>query len=153
MIKKKDELKLLFLGLFLIFLDLFSKFFFIDKNYFTNYFIFISGTQNFGSSFGSFSTIPFYSYLIFFLSIIFVTIMIIKRDFFYKNKYLISSFILIISGVLGNAIDRIFYGFVRDFIAIKHLFIFNIADIYIFFGVILYLLFELSSYKFLKKGK
>lgn len=51
------------------------------------------------------------------------------------------AFGLLIGGVLGNLIDRIFYGYVRDFIDIKlfsyHAPVFNIADMAITFGVVL----------------
>tara|TARA_Y100001970_G_C14258459_1_gene877444 strand:+ start:5683 stop:6168 length:486 start_codon:yes stop_codon:yes gene_type:complete len=54
------------------------------------------------------------------------------------------SFLFIISGGLGNLIDRVFYGYVIDFI---HLFlndysfyIFNLADSFITIGAIIYIL-------------
>ncbi len=51
---------------------------------------------------------------------------------------------LIIGGALGNLFDRIHYGFVIDFLDFyyktHHFAIFNLADVAIFCGVILYLL-------------
>ena len=48
---------------------------------------------------------------------------------------------LVIGGAIGNAIDRILYGSVADFINltccnINNPFSFNLADVFIFFGVI-----------------
>ena len=57
------------------------------------------------------------------------------------NKYNDLSFGLLFGGILGNLIDRIFYGYVRDFIGINlfgyHFPIFNIADVGVVVGVIL----------------
>jgi len=53
---------------------------------------------------------------------------------------------LIISGGAGNLLDRVFYGAVVDMINLSffgiHIFTFNIADLYITFGVLLYLLYR-----------
>ena len=65
----------------------------------------------------------------------------IKSD----NKILLFSSSLIISGAFGNLIDRIFRGYVIDFISFtlfkNEMPIFNIADIFITFGVGIYLVF------------
>ena len=54
---------------------------------------------------------------------------------------------IIIGGALGNFYDRVFYNAVPDFIDIHyrnfHWFTFNIADIFITIGIILYLLIAL----------
>ena len=59
-----------------------------------------------------------------------------------NNKLYLISFILIISGILGNFIDRLFLGYVRDFISFK-IFnpVFNIADSFIVIGVILFVIY------------
>ena len=60
---------------------------------------------------------------------------------------------MILGGALGNFYDRIVYSAVPDFIDIHyerfHWFTFNIADIFITFGVLLLVAKEL----FLKNGK
>ena len=53
-----------------------------------------------------------------------------------KRKEQILPVILIVSGLLGNLIDRVFRGFVVDFIDFKFWPVFNIADSCIFIGVI-----------------
>ena len=61
-----------------------------------------------------------------------------------NNKLILFSYLLIFSGALGNLIDRIFKGYVVDFISFtlfnKEMAIFNVADIYITFGVIILLI-------------
>lgn len=86
-----------------------------------------------------------------------LTIIIIWIIFWYyfteekkkKNKILDISFTLILAGALGNGYERIFNGRVIDFIGIKYFAIFNIADIFITFWVIIYILYTVF---FNKKG-
>ncbi len=56
-----------------------------------------------------------------------------------SNKLLCISLAMIFSGALGNAIDRLFYGFVVDFIetTFVNFAVFNIADIAITVGAVL----------------
>ena len=56
-----------------------------------------------------------------------------------KNVWFTVAVGLIISGAIGNLIDRIAFNFVRDFISIEFFnFVFNFADMFITFGVICY---------------
>ena len=59
------------------------------------------------------------------------------------NKLYVFSSMLIVSGALGNLIDRIFRGYVIDFISFtlfnREMAIFNIADTLITFGIIMYI--------------
>lgn len=63
-----------------------------------------------------------------------------KKDL---SKLSILSYILIISGALGNLIDRIFRGYVVDYISFtlfnSEMPVFNFADICITFGVIIFI--------------
>ena len=60
-----------------------------------------------------------------------------------KNRLELMSFILIISGGLGNLVDRAFLGYVVDFVHVFYqdysFYVFNMADSYITVGIILYL--------------
>lgn len=47
---------------------------------------------------------------------------------------------LLLGGAIGNAIDRISLGYVRDFIELPHFPSFNVADVAITFGVIVLVL-------------
>lgn len=66
-----------------------------------------------------------------------------------NNKLYLIAIPLIIGGALGNLIDRIFRGYVVDFISFiifnKEMAIFNIADIFIFIGVVLYIIILLKD--------
>ena len=66
---------------------------------------------------------------------------------FKSQGYMRYSLLMIIGGALGNLHDRIFFNAVPDFIDFHignfHWFIFNVADIFITFGVILMIILEL----------
>lgn len=47
--------------------------------------------------------------------------------------------VLVFAGAIGNFLDRIVYGYVRDFIDLSLGFTFNIADVYILLGLIILL--------------
>ena len=61
------------------------------------------------------------------------------------------AFMMIFAGSIGNIFDRLYYSSVPDFIDIHfnnfHWFIFNVADIFITFGVILLIYLEIFSKK------
>ena len=60
-----------------------------------------------------------------------------------KNKLELISLIFITSGGLGNLVDRVFLGYVVDFVHLFYqnysFYVFNMADSYITVGIILYL--------------
>ena len=105
---------------------------------------------NKGIAFGLFSFDENFIYqsislVIFIISIVLI-IMIVKSEGF--KKY---SIILILGGALGNLFDRIYYSAVPDFIDLHfqgfHWFVFNVADIFITFGVICLILSEINLKK------
>ena len=65
-------------------------------------------------------------------------------------------FAIIVGGSLGNLFDRIYYYAVPDFIDVHlgnfHWFIFNIADIFITFGIIGLVFFELTKKEKISKN-
>ena len=101
---------------------------------------------NDGIAFGLLSFEQSLYYNVITLVIILVTLIIII--FAYKSKGLEKNcFLMIFGGSLGNIFDRLYYSSVIDFIDINinnfHWFIFNVADMFIFFGVIMLLILEL----------
>lgn len=60
----------------------------------------------------------------------------LKKGYFEKN---IIWFSLLFSGFLGNIIDRVVFGCVIDFIDLKFWPVFNFADVFIVFGVVILL--------------
>ncbi len=65
--------------------------------------------------------------------IIFALISIIKD--YKSNKLTNLSFGLLFGGILGNLSDRVFLGYVRDFIGVGSFPVFNFADMFICLGV------------------
>ena len=94
---------------------------------------------NTGVGFGLFSSDqPFYYNLV---TIVIVLINILILIMIFKSKIYRKFFLLmILGGSLGNLFDRLYYAAVPDFIDIHygnyHWFVFNVADIFISFGII-----------------
>ena len=72
-------------------------------------FISILSKENFGSAFSLFSGILLYPYFVIILSIIVLIIFFRYLDYFKQTKILTYSFIFIVSGIVGNLIDRIIF--------------------------------------------
>lgn len=70
---------------------------------------------------------------------IYMKLKVPKRSF--KEK----CFMIILTGGIGNLIDRIFRGYVVDFISLKYVGVFNFADMYIVIGVILLVILEIRE--------
>lgn len=73
-------------------------------------------------------------------------ILILVNYFFFKSadfrrKISIISLALISGGALGNIIDRLFLGYVRDYISVGWWPVFNLADAYIVIGIFLVIVF------------
>ena len=105
---------------------------------------------NTGIGFGLFSFEQSSIYNFITALIVIINLMIIYLIF--KSKDIKAYFFLIIlGGSLGNLFDRIYYSAVPDFIDLNyngyHWFIFNVADIFITFGIICLIFVELLNYK------
>jgi len=105
---------------------------------------------NSGIGFGLFSFDESKMYNLMTTLIIFVNFLIVYLII--KSKDISAYFFLIIlGGSLGNLFDRIYYSAVPDFIDISykgyHWFVFNVADIFISFGIICLIFAELLNYK------
>lgn len=65
-----------------------------------------------------------------------------------RNKWLRSALVLIIAGAVGNLIDRMFLGYVRDFVYFELIdfAVFNFADSFLTIGTILLIIYVLFFY-------
>ena len=141
--KIKTKLYFLFLSIFIVLIDQFTKYLmFYNKNLFINkdFLLFkLDFVKNYGAAFNIFSGSRIFLSLI---SILFSILLIYL--IFWKNTLNLTelySFSFILGGTIGNGIDRIYKGFVVDFINLNiiNFPVFNIADISINVGFILLL--------------
>lgn len=101
--------------------------------------------------------VPAFLFWLFWIGIIFFLIILIcnKKYFIPDHNITLQSrtagnpailyILLILSGAVSNLIDRLFQGCVIDFIDLKFLPVFNLADIYITLGAIILLLISMKS--------
>ena len=146
--KMQTKLYFLSLSIFIILIDQFTKYqITYNKNLFINkdlYLFRLEFVKNYGAAFNILSGNRIFLSLI---SIIFSAILIYlilrKNTLNLMDLY---SYSFILGGTIGNGIDRIFKGFVVDFIDLNiiNFPVFNIADISINIGFILllYLIFK-----------
>ncbi|MFA5413246.1 MAG: signal peptidase II [Patescibacteria group bacterium] len=57
------------------------------------------------------------------------------KNYARQNIFLIFSLSLIVAGAMSNLLDRLYFGFVVDFLSFFDYSIFNLSDVYIFSGV------------------
>ena len=123
----------------LIFIDRFSKVYFIKKLSLGNFFnLYLNKNIAFSLP------IPFYIlYPLLLFIIIFLFFICFK---YYKQKnILIWPWSLIALGAISNVVDRIHYKAVIDFIDIPYFTVFNLSDVYIFLGVVILIINEFKS--------
>ena len=136
--------KIIILSIFLLLVDIITKYI-IDikfnlmetKEVITNFFS-ITKVYNYGASWNILSGYR--------ILLIIITILVLIALFYYETKFLVNvrntiAFSLVYSGIIGNLINRIFKGYVIDFLDFK-IFgydypVFNFADICIVCGIIL----------------
>lgn len=89
------------------------------------------------------------------VSVVFVVAFCVYDYFNHSNNiWYIMGISMILSGAVGNFVDRIFLGYVRDFVSISLFnFVFNIADVLITFGVIFFIVYLIISVIKEKKEK
>ncbi len=83
--------------------------------------------------------------VVFIIIPIIAAILLIFNIYYYKNHKILSrtyivAFSLILGGAIGNLIDRIFFGYVIDFIDLRIWPVFNIADSAITIGALVILI-------------
>lgn len=104
-------------------------------------FYYITYYKNTGIAFGMF---PGAKIVIISVSILLLLVLLYELKKFYKEKITALSFCFLIGGLIGNLIDRIYLGYVRDFLDFNpfnlNFPIFNISDACIVIGAILLIL-------------
>tara|TARA_B000000437_G_scaffold23739_1_gene16374 strand:- start:111 stop:605 length:495 start_codon:yes stop_codon:yes gene_type:complete len=112
---------------------------------------------NSGIAFSFLDLNNFVSRYILLIFIFFITLYFFKIFLDEKNDLKKRALLLIISGALGNLIDRLPDGIVTDFLHFKpfdfSLFIFNFADAYITIGAIIFIFSELILLKSKNESK
>ncbi|MBI4155503.1 signal peptidase II [Candidatus Woesearchaeota archaeon] len=132
--------KPLIIVLIVLILDQLTKYLFTEKHFtLIPKILDINYTTNTGSFFG---ILKGYNLFLIIVSV-FIIIMCLKWVYQKTFHYLPLSFI--IGGALGNLIDRLVFGFVRDFIDFKVWPVFNIADSFITIAILLLILKEIKS--------
>lgn len=130
---------------FLIAIDILTKVYFLDKGFIIIPGILeISSVKNTGIAFGLFKGSFFFT-----IVLPLVAILVLSYFFYHKKNTLAQAGLtLAISGLVGNLISRFVYGYVPDFITIPFLSfifqVFNFADLYLFAGIIVLIIFTLK---------
>ena len=141
----KIQTKLYFfsLSIFIVLIDQYTKYLiFYNHKIFLNkdFLLFkLDFVKNYGAAFNIFSgSRVFLSLISIFFSILIIYLMFRKNTL---NSFDLYSYSFILGGTIGNGIDRIFRGFVIDFINLNiiNFPVFNIADISINIGFIILL--------------
>ena len=138
--KIKTKIYFLSLSIFIVIIDQFTKYLmsynnklFINKDFLLFKLDFV---KNYGAAFSIFSgSRIFLSLISIFISILLIYLILRKNSL---NSFDLYSYSFILGGTIGNGIDRIYRGFVVDFINLNiiNFPVFNIADISINIGFI-----------------
>ena len=138
--KIQTKLYFLSLSIFIILIDQFTKYLILyNKKLFINkdFLLFkLDFVKNYGAAFNIFSgSRIFLSLISIFFTILLIYLIFRKNTL---NTYELYSYSFILGGTVGNGIDRIYKGFVVDFINLNviNFPVFNIADISINIGFI-----------------
>ena len=111
-----------------------SVFYFLDFVYIPNYGVAFNILNNESLNLGF-----VFSLLVFLICLYLVWLIFINQE--RPNKTQLISLSLILAGGFGNLFDRVFFGHVVDFIAITfNPYVFNLADVFITIGIVLYLI-------------
>ena len=138
--KIQTKLYYLSLSIFIVLIDQFTKYLiFYNKKLFINkdFLLFkLDFVKNYGAAFNIFTGSRIFLSLISILFSILLIYLIFRKNSL--NSFDLYSYSFILGGTIGNGIDRIFKGFVVDFINLNiiNFPVFNIADISINIGFI-----------------
>ena len=141
--KIQTKIYFISLSIFIVLIDQFTKYLmFYNKKLFINkdFLLFkLDFVKNYGAAFNIFSgSRIFLSLISIFFSILLIYLILRKNTSSLLDLY---SYSFILGGTIGNGIDRIYKGFVVDFINLNiiNFPVFNIADISINIGFIILL--------------
>jgi len=141
--KIQTKIYFLSLSIFIVLIDQFTKYLmFYNKKLFLNkdFLLFkLDFVKNYGAAFNIFSGNRIFLSLISILFSILLIYLIFRKNTI--NAFDLYSYSFILGGTMGNGIDRIYKGFVVDFINLNiiNFPVFNIADISINIGFIILL--------------
>jgi len=146
----KTKLYFLSLSIFIVLIDQFTKYLmFYNKKIFINkdlLFFKLDFVKNYGAAFNIFSGSRLFLSLISIIFSILLIFLIFRKNTL--NSFDLYSYSFILGGTIGNGIDRIYKGFVVDFINLNiiNFPVFNIADISINIGllILIYLIFIIN---------
>jgi len=139
----KTKLYFVSLSIFIVLIDQFTKYLmFYNKKLFINkdFLLFkLDFVKNYGAAFNIFSGSRVFLSLISIIFSILLIYLIFRKNTL--NSFDLYSYSFILGGTIGNGIDRIYRGFVVDFINLNFINfpVFNIADISINIGFIILL--------------
>ena len=139
----KTKLYFLSLSIFIVLIDQFTKYLmFYNKKLFINkdFLLFkLDFVKNYGAAFNILSGSRLFLSLISIIFSILLIYLIFRKNTL--NSFDLYSYSFILGGTIGNGIDRIYRGFVIDFINLNiiNFPVFNIADISINIGFIILL--------------
>ena len=141
--KIQTKIYFLSISIFIVLIDQFTKYFmFYNKKLFINkdFVLFkLDFVKNYGAAFNIFSGNRIFLSLISIIFSILLIYLIFRKNTL--NLFDLYSYSFILGGTIGNGIDRIYKGFVIDFINLNiiNFPVFNIADISINIGFIILL--------------
>lgn len=105
--------------------------------------------ENTGAAWGLFEGARIFFLIVTIMIFILIVLFIIRIPFSKRMIPLLIDAILLGSGAVGNFIDRIMLGYVRDFIYFKFIDfpVFNMADVYVTIGICLFVFLIFFVYK------
>lgn len=146
--------RVLIISFITLFIDLLTKFIifsfdkFEDSVVVIKNFFKITPIKNYGAAFSTFENM---NILLITISVIILIYLLLSINKVKNTRLNALAYGLLIGGLLGNLIDRLFFGYVRDFLSFKlwkfNFTIFNIADIGIVVGIFLILILGIRKEK------
>lgn len=108
---------------------------FVQNNYTTdivvNDFLTITYAKNYGASF---SILEGNNIFIMAVTILAIVLIFILLNYYKDNKFFVYPLLVMLAGTIGNLIDRLYLGYVVDYISVNDFPIFNLADMCLTLG-------------------